>query len=65
MFRGVLRSKGFFWLASRMNHVGSWSQAGPLLNVSCGGRRWVAVPKAQWPVVDEDLALIRSQFEGA
>jgi G3E family GTPase len=64
LFRGVLRSKGFFWLASRMSHVGSWSQAGPMLNVSCGGRWWAAVPKAQWPTSDEDLAQIRGQFAG-
>ncbi|MBM4243393.1 MAG: GTP-binding protein [Deltaproteobacteria bacterium] len=27
-FAGVLRSKGFFWLASRMDLAGTWSQAG-------------------------------------
>ena len=27
---GVLRSKGFFWIATRMNEVGVWAQAGDL-----------------------------------
>jgi G3E family GTPase len=30
-FEPVLRSKGFFWLASRPEAVGFWSQAGPQL----------------------------------
>jgi len=34
---GVLRSKGFFWLASRSEHVGLWSQAGSLLRVEGAG----------------------------
>jgi len=30
---GVLRVKGFFWLASRPDDAGLWSQAGDLLTV--------------------------------
>lgn len=34
---GVLRSKGFFWLASRPDAAGLWSQAGDLLTVEYAG----------------------------
>ena len=34
---GVLRAKGFFWLASRPDDAGLWSQAGDLLTVECAG----------------------------
>ena len=34
---GLLRSKGFFWLASRPDEAGYWSQAGALLTIEYGG----------------------------
>ncbi|MBQ1541100.1 hypothetical protein C5708_01870 [Caulobacter sp. CCUG 60055] len=46
---GVIRSKGFFWLATRNDRVGSWSQAGPATQVELGGRWWATAPKAMWP----------------
>lgn len=48
-WHGVLRSKGFFWLATRMAEVGTWSQAGPACRVSRAGFWWAAVPKSSWP----------------
>jgi G3E family GTPase len=50
---GVIRSKGFFWLASRPNWVGELSQAGALVRVQGMGTWWAAVPEARWP---EDTA---------
>ncbi|TCQ22973.1 zinc metallochaperone GTPase ZigA [Rhizobium sp. PP-CC-3G-465] len=46
---GVVRAKGFFWLATRPDHVGEISQAGALVRTSRMGAWWSAVPKAQWP----------------
>ncbi len=46
---GVLRSKGFFWLASRLDKVGIWSQAGRMARLEAGGYWWASVPKEQWP----------------
>lgn len=46
---GVLRSKGFFWLASRMSEVGSWSQAGLSCRAGRAGYWWAAVPQERWP----------------
>lgn len=44
----LLRSKGFFWLASRPEWVGNWSQAGGTMQHGCAGRWWASVPKAEW-----------------
>ncbi len=48
-WEGVLRSKGFFWLATRMNEVGAWSQAGPSCRTSFVGCWWAAAPPDDWP----------------
>ncbi len=46
---GVLRSKGFFWLASRLDKIGVWSQAGRVARLDFGGFWWAAVPREHWP----------------
>ncbi|MFN3190012.1 MAG: GTP-binding protein [Aureliella sp.] len=46
---GVLRSKGFFWLASRLDKIGVWSQAGRVARLDFGGFWWAAVPPEHWP----------------
>ncbi|ADU12712.1 zinc metallochaperone GTPase ZigA [Asticcacaulis excentricus] len=46
---GVWRSKGFFWLASRMDYVGSWSQAGAAATNEWGGYWWAAIPPNRRP----------------
>ena len=45
----LLRSKGFFWLASRPEHAGSWSQAGGIMHHGLAGRWWASVPNSEWP----------------
>jgi G3E family GTPase len=56
---GVIRSKGFFWLASRPNWVGELSQAGAMVRVQGLGTWWVSVPQDRWP----DDAGWRQSFE--
>lgn len=46
---GVVRSKGFFWLASRPELVGLWSQAGGSCRTEPAGYWLASVPKDQWP----------------
>jgi len=46
---GVIRSKGVFWLATRLRHAGYWSQAGAIGEHHCAGHFWAAVPKKHWP----------------
>ena len=46
---GVIRAKGFFWLATRPHHVGELSQAGALVRTQRRGLWWAPVPKQRWP----------------
>jgi G3E family GTPase len=46
---GVIRAKGFFWLASRHNHAGIWSQAGGTFRDDLAGRWWASLPLEEWP----------------
>ncbi len=46
---GVVRAKGFFWLATRPHHVGELSQAGALVRTGKRGLWWSSVPKHRWP----------------
>ncbi len=60
---GVLRSKGFFWLATRMAEVGSWSQAGPACRTARAGYWWSAVKPELWPLDEQTVASIRSDWQ--
>ncbi|MFA4913116.1 MAG: zinc metallochaperone GTPase ZigA [Burkholderiaceae bacterium] len=60
---GVIRSKGFFWLASHPMMAGSWSQAGAVARHGPAGHWWVATPQAQWPDDPETVALIREKWD--
>lgn len=55
---GVIRSKGFLWLATRPDHVGEWSHAGGICRLSVAGEWWAATPRVAWPVSPEARALI-------
>lgn len=44
-FRGVLRSKGFFWIAADHRIAYEWGQAGGVSSVSPSGLWWAAVPR--------------------
>lgn len=46
---GVIRAKGFFWLATRPHFVGELAQAGAMVRTSKRGLWWAAVPKERWP----------------
>ena len=60
----LLRSKGFFWVASQPTEAGSWSQAGGLMRYGHAGRWWRFVPKEQWPQDEERVAEIVKQWHG-
>jgi len=59
----LLRSKGFFWLASKHRDAGSWSQAGGLMRHGFAGRWWRFVPKSQWPQDEESIAAIMGNWQ--
>ena len=55
---GVLRAKGFFWLATRMDWVGSLSQAGVMREHGPAGTWWAAAP-------DDEIADARAELGDA
>ena len=59
----LLRSKGYFWLASQYQEAGSWSQAGGLMRHGYAGRWWRFVPKAQWPQDEEGLGTVMAKWQ--
>lgn len=59
---GVIRSKGFFYLASRMEWVGIWSQAGPSCQAQPGGMWWISVPDEYWPTEKDEREQILQSF---
>ncbi|MCO7230899.1 MULTISPECIES: zinc metallochaperone GTPase ZigA [unclassified Cobetia] len=59
----LLRSKGFFWLATRPQFAGQWNQAGGIAHYGFGGMFWKAVPQSQWPDDPEYLESIREKWQ--
>lgn len=47
-WQGVLRSKGFFWVAANHETAYEWAQAGGLRSVNPMGRWWASVPREHW-----------------
>ncbi|WP_082783525.1 zinc metallochaperone GTPase ZigA [Snodgrassella sp. CFCC 13594] len=60
---GVVRSKGYFWLASEPALAGTWSQAGAVARHGVAGYWWAAVERTEWPQDPESLAFIRSHWD--
>ena len=58
----LIRSKGYFWLATRPEFAGQWSQAGGIARYGFGGMFWKAVSKKNWPTDEEYLASIEKQW---
>jgi G3E family GTPase len=48
-FPGLLRAKGYVWLASRPEWVLNYSRAGNTATHEPVGRWWAAAPKSRWP----------------
>jgi len=48
-WRGVLRAKGFFWLATRPAHAWQLAVAGGSLGFEPSAWWWAAVPRERWP----------------
>ena len=61
-FGKLIRSKGYFWLASRPEFAGQWSQAGGTAHYGFAGMFWKAIPKKDWPTDKEYLASIEKQW---
>jgi G3E family GTPase len=60
---GVIRAKGFFWLATRPQWVGEMSQAGALVRTEAAGYWWAAINKESWPKEPEWDAWIGKRWD--
>jgi len=58
----LIRSKGFFWLGSRPEYAGQWSQAGGIARYGFAGMFWRSVPKQDWPSDEQTLASIKANW---
>ncbi|MFT6507548.1 MAG: G3E family GTPase [Colwellia sp.] len=61
-FGKLIRSKGYFWLASRPQFCGQWSQAGGIAHYGFAGMFWKAIPKKDWPTDEGSLDAIQKQW---
>ena len=62
-FGKLIRSKGYFWLGSRLEYAGQWSQAGGIARYGFAGMFWKSVPKQNWPTDEEPLKIIKQNWE--
>lgn len=60
---GLVRARGFFWLASRTNLVGSIGIAGTASVVGSCGAWWAATPHDEWPADPEEQASIAATWD--
>ncbi|MBK8254457.1 MAG: GTP-binding protein [Polyangiaceae bacterium] len=63
VLRGVVRSKGVFWVANRPNVSGEWSQAGKSRHHAFAGSFWAATPEADWPLGPEQRARVKANWK--
>lgn len=61
-FGKLIRSKGYFWLASRPEFAGQWSQAGGIARYGFAGMFWKSIPRQHWPTDEEYLASIAKSW---
>jgi len=59
----LVRSKGYFWLASRPEFALHWNQAGGIARYGFAGMFWKAVPEENWPQDSDMLATIRESWQ--
>ena len=58
----LIRSKGYFWLATRPQFAGTWNQSGGMAHHGFAGMFWKAIPENRWPQDKESLAYIKEKW---
>lgn len=61
--KGLLRAKGYVWLASRMEWVGAYSAAGRHAELEPIGRWMAGAPKERWPQDQSQLQEILQHWQ--
>ncbi|HCO00754.1 MAG TPA: 4-hydroxytetrahydrobiopterin dehydratase, partial [Methylophaga sp.] len=59
----LIRSKGYFWLASRPQFAGQWNQAGGIARYGFAGMFWKAIPENRWPQDEESQKTIKESWQ--
>ncbi len=59
----VLRSRGLFWLASRMDTAGDWNQSGGVCRHGGAGAWWAALDPAEWPADTAERAEVEADMQ--
>ncbi|MEO1718927.1 MAG: zinc metallochaperone GTPase ZigA [Pseudomonadota bacterium] len=62
-WQGVVRAKGFFWIATRPHFVGELSQAGAAVRHQACGFWWAAAPEDRWPTDPDLVARIKRGWD--
>lgn len=62
-WRGVVRSKGFIWLAAYPTIAGSWSQAGAMARHGVAGYWWATIPEDKWPQDRQSRDIISNNWD--
>ena len=60
---GVIRAKGFFWLATRMAWAGAWQLAGSIGRHEAAGFWFAAVDPSRWPEDEEWRRQLRQRWQ--
>jgi G3E family GTPase len=59
---GVIRAKGFFWLATKPEFAGEFSQAGGIRRFKPIGTWWAAKSKDEWPTEQTQINEINKNW---
>jgi len=62
-WEGVLRSKGFFWLASRSEVQAIWHHAGASITLEPAATWMAAIPRDEWDLEPEELADLDDRWD--
>jgi G3E family GTPase len=65
VYGNLLRSKGFFWLASRLENIGLWHQAGGIMRYEYAGNWWRHTPQSEWPQNKDAIDWIKTKWHDA
>lgn len=60
--KGMVRAKGYVWVASRHSEIGIWSLSGRTSLLTYGGRWFAATPLSQWPRDERERAEIMQDW---
>ncbi|MGZ3809067.1 MAG: GTP-binding protein [Bacteriovorax sp.] len=58
----IIRSKGFFWIATNPDLVGLWSQAGRTSTIEASGAWLASMEMSEWELDAEELEIIKKTW---